>query len=132
LPVGRSGGTESYAAVRYRLRQRFGPATGRGCALCTATAMVWAYDGNDPAALIDVARGRYSLDLSRYRPLCRSCQRRASTAGAGALDVDRAVWLYRAGASSRGIAALLDVSPNTVLRALRSRDVPIRPRGRTR
>lgn len=101
--------------------------------MCTAPAAVWAYDGADPAVLVDVRRGRYSLDLDRYRPLCRSCHCRTARAGEAApLDVDRVAWLYEAGASSRGIAELLDVSPNTILRALRSRNVTIRPRGRTR
>lgn len=133
VPVNAPGGAESYASVRYRLRQSFGPATARCCATCDERAAVWAYDGTDTAALVDVRHGPYSLDLDRYRSLCRSCHRRAAgVGGAVALDVDRAVWLYQAGASSRGIAALLDVSPNTILRALRSRNVPIRPRGRTR
>lgn len=93
---------------------------------------MWSYDGTDPDERTDSARGyRYSLDLSRYRPLCRSCHRHATgPGGAGPLDVERAAWLYRAGASSRGIAALLDASPSAVLRALRTHGVPIRDRGR--
>jgi len=103
-----------------------GPAAGRPCAECSAPACVWSYDGADPTERIDPARGyRYSLDLARYRPQCRSCHRRTT-----ALDVERVARLYRAGASSAGIAALLDVSPATVLRALRSHDVPIRSRTR--
>lgn len=83
-----------------------------------------------------VAR-RYSLDPARYRPLCRFCHRRSvldraapvpvQRRGAPALDVDRAVRLYAAGASAAGIAGLLHVSPDAVLRALRAREIAIRP-----
>jgi hypothetical protein len=48
------------------------------------------------------------------------------------LDVERAAQLYRAGASARGIGAVLHTSPATVLRALRAHGVTIRPTGRTR
>lgn len=83
------------------------------------------------------ARRRYSLDPARYRPLCRFCHRRSvldraapvpePRRGAPALDVDRAVRLYTAGASAAGIAALLHISPDAVLHALRTREVAIRP-----
>jgi hypothetical protein len=49
------------------------------------------------------------------------------------LDVERAnraERLYRSGATARGIAAVLHVSPSAVLAALRTRDVLIRPVGR--
>jgi hypothetical protein len=55
----------SYHAVHMRLRRAFGPAKDRACAKCGAPAHHWAFDqaGGLP----------YSEDLSRYRPLCRSC-----------------------------------------------------------
>lgn len=114
----------SYAGLHRRLRAVRGPAAGRPCAECSAPACVWSYDGTDPDERNDPARGyRYSLDLARYRARCRSCHRRTT-----ALEVERVARLYRAGASSAGIAALLDISPTTVLRALRTQDVPIRSR----
>lgn len=80
---------------------------------------------------------RYSLDPGRYRPLCRFCHRRAvldraapvpePRRGAPVMDVERAARLYEAGASAAGIAGLLRVSPDAVLRALRARAVTIRP-----
>ncbi|HEY1972609.1 MAG TPA: hypothetical protein VGH89_31980 [Pseudonocardia sp.] len=77
---------------------------------------------------------RYSLDAARYRPRCRSCHRRASRRKIGQpLDpvrVQRAVWLYLAGASAAGIAALLGVSPGALRSALRAADVPLRAPGR--
>lgn len=125
----REPGTPSYSALRRRLRATRGPAAGHPCGDCCGPARVWSYDGRDPDERTDAVRGyRYSLDLAHYRPRCRPCHRRAL---AGPIDVARAARLYRAGASSAGIAALLDVSPATILRALRTHDVPIR-RSRTR
>jgi hypothetical protein len=82
-------------------------------------------------------RRRYSLDPARYRPLCRFCHRRAvldraapvpePARPAPAMDADRAARLYAAGASAAGIAGLLHVSPDAVLRSLRSRGITIRP-----
>lgn len=119
-----------YCAMRQRLATVRGPATAQPCAGCDREAQLWSYDGTDPDERTDPARGhRYSLDPARYRALCRSCHRRATARGvSGPLDVARAAWLYRAGASSRGIAAVLDASPSAVLRALRAHGVPIRSR----
>ncbi|RZT87331.1 hypothetical protein EV383_4250 [Pseudonocardia sediminis] len=122
-----------YAAAHRRVRAQRGPAAGRACAACTGPATLWSYDGTDPDEQTETGRGRrYSTDPARYRPLCRSCHRRATVRGAeaGGLDLERAVRLYRGGASARGIAVLLDVSPGTVLAALRAHGVAIRPRGR--
>lgn len=121
-----------YYALRRRLTTARGPAASLVCAECASPAGVWSYDGTDPDERTDPTRGyHYSLDLTRYRPRCRSCHRRATgPGGAGPLDVDRAAWLYQAGASSQGIGALLDASPSAVLRALRARGVPIRAHGR--
>lgn len=135
VPIGARASTgTSYCSVRRRLRAEHGPASARRCAVCARRGWVWSYDGTDPDEHTDPARGyRYSLDLTRYRPRCRSCHRRASgPGGAGPLDVERAARLYRGGASSRGIGALLDASPSAVLRALRTHGVPIRDRGRAR
>jgi len=97
---------------------------------------VWCYDGADPAERVDPRGRRYSLDPDRYRPSCRFCLRRAAADRRAAfprprrrprLDVERAARLYQAGASSRGLAALMGVSRDTVLRALRAHGVAIRP-----
>lgn len=124
-------GAGAYSSALRRVTAAQGPAAALACAECARPARVWSYDGADPAERTDPARGyRYSLDQARYRPRCRSCHRRAAgPAGAGPLDIERAAWLYRAGASSRGIAALLDASPSAVLRALRAHGVPIRHHG---
>jgi len=123
-----------YCAMRQRLVAVRGPATAQPCAGCNREAQLWSYDGADPDERTDPGRGhRFSLDPARYRALCRSCHRRATARGAaGPLDVERAAWLYRAGVSSRGIAAVLDASPSAVLRALRTHGVPIRSRRQDR
>ncbi|GAA3247674.1 hypothetical protein GCM10017691_57160 [Pseudonocardia petroleophila] len=127
-PIRDASVAPSYFTVRRRLTARRGPAAGRACAECPRPAQLWSYDGTDPDERTDPPRGyRYSLDLLRYRPRCRSCHRRSA---ARPIDAERVARLYRGGASSAGIAALLDSSPNTVLRILRANDVPIRSRTR--
>ncbi len=122
---------DSYWSVGQRLRAERGPASGRRCAGCAAPATCWSYDGTDPDEQSDPAKGyRYSLDLDRYQPRCRSCARRARRpAQAVAVDVERAARLYRAGASVGGIAALLGASRTAVHTALRAHGVPLRRPG---
>jgi hypothetical protein len=135
-PVGRRTlGGVSYWSVHERVKTERGPATAQRCAECAKPAVAWSYDGTDPDERTDPARGyHYSLDLHRYRPRCRSCHRRSTIHGptGGGLDVERAARLYRAGASSRGIGALLQASPSAVLSALRANGVEIRRPGRRR
>jgi len=129
----------SYSSAHQRVRTERGPATDQRCAECRGPAAVWSYDGTDPDERTDSTRGRrYSLDPGRYRPRCRSCHRHVVVARhrrSGALpelDVDRAVRLYRAGASARGIGALMHVGRGAVLAVLRAHGVPIRRSGHRR
>jgi len=137
-PVGGAG--TSYRAVLAQLRASRGAPDAQRCAECGGAGSVWSYDGADPDERTEPGRGRrYSLDPARYRPRCRFCHRRAyldaaaplevppARRAAPSLDVDRAVRLYTAGATAAGIAGLLHVSPQAVLRALRARDIAIRP-----
>jgi hypothetical protein len=119
-----------YWSVRRQLRAERGPASAQQCADCGGSARDWVYDSRDPDERTDPRLGcRYSLDLSRYTPRCRSCRQRAlATVRGPRLDPERAARLYRAGASGPGIAAYLGVSRATVYRALRSYGVPIRSR----
>jgi transposase-like protein len=132
-----------YRTALARVRAARGGPEVLGCAECGGPAVVWSYDGCCPHERVEPGRGRrYSLDPGRYRPRCRFCHRRAVVDRAEpvappprvagpAMDVERAVRLYAAGATASGIAGLLRVSPDAVLRALRAREVPIRPaRGR--
>ena len=129
----------SYGAALQRVRTRRGPASAQPCAGCGQAAAAWLYGGDDPEERRDGRGRRFSLDVDRYGPYCRFCHRRAVVdrraelprgVVAPAFDVERAARLYRAGASSTGIAALLHVSPAAVITALRNHDVPIRTRGR--
>lgn len=67
----------SYKAVHARLRAALGRASDHECRRCDRKAQDWAYDKSDPNALSEInARGatvKYSADLARYMPLCRSC-----------------------------------------------------------
>lgn len=68
-----------YATVHKRLRRRRGPASAHPCADCGATAQDWSYDGLDPEELEGQAGRdvlRYSTDLARYQPRCRTCHNR--------------------------------------------------------
>jgi hypothetical protein len=67
----------SYGAIHQRLWRKRGKAAEHPCATCGKPATQWAYDHSDPNEVMGpewhglvVA---YSLDLDRYRPLCRSC-----------------------------------------------------------
>ena len=136
LPVGRrTAGGASYWSVHQRLKTERGPASALRCAECGAAALDWSYAGGDPDERTEPRRGyRYSTDLTRYRPRCRSCHRRATVHGpfGQPLDVHRAARLYEAGASARGIGALLHASRDAVIGALRAQGVTIRPGGRAR
>lgn len=130
-------GGGSYWSVHQRLRTARGPAIRHGCADCSRPAALWSYTGGDPDERSDPRGLGYSLDLDRYRPRCRSCHRRATTArraprpraGRAVPDPDRVIRLYRAGASGPGIAALLGVSRTAIYTALRAHGQPLRPRG---
>ena len=138
LPVEvKTGGGIGYWACHERVKAQRGPASAQPCAECGAAATDWSYDGTDPDERTDPTRGyRYSLDPARYRARCRSCHRRATVAGRRprpasppVVDVERAAWLYRGGASARGIALLLGTSRTAVYTALRAHGVRMRPRG---
>jgi hypothetical protein len=128
----------SYAAARRRVRTERGPASAQVCAECGAAAVCWSYDGADPDERTHPVSGvRYSLDLARYRPRCRFCRRRRDRNSdltpvrrrAPNLDLARAVRLYQAGASCRGIGSVMGVSTEAVRAALRANGVVLRPSG---
>lgn len=66
-----------YEGAHYRVQAERGSASDHHCAECGATAAQWAYDYSDPAPLYG---GRwnspYSLDISRYSPMCVACHAR--------------------------------------------------------
>ena len=74
-----------YDSAHARVRRRRGPASALSCAHCGGPAKDWAYDHLDPAEQIDNRGGKalpFSLDLSHYMPLCRTCHRRFDLAQA--------------------------------------------------
>ena len=63
-----------YTALHHRIKAAFGPASSHQCARCTRQAQEWAYDHSDPEPLIENGKP-YSLDITKYVPLCRPCHR---------------------------------------------------------
>lgn len=127
----------SYPAALARVTARRGPVGELVCAECGAGAQCWSYDGTDPDERPRPGRGSfYSLDPGHYRPRCRSCHRRATVARGGGVvvlppeQIERVARLYRAGATLRGLAALLSVSPGVISAALRAARVELRRAGR--
>lgn len=68
------GDLASYHAIHQRLTANRGRAITRICR-CGAQAKQWSYDHTDPDERVS-SEGAYSLDLSRYVPLCVSCHKR--------------------------------------------------------
>ena len=74
----------SYRATHGRLWRARGRAAHHPCAGCGQPAHHWAYDHTDPYQLSQLWHGKpvvYSLDLSRYEPLCRSCHSKRDSHG---------------------------------------------------
>lgn len=140
VPIARTVTNEavlSLSGTHRRVRAVRGRAAGKRCAGCGGEAAVWRYDdGADPAECVDPQGRRYSLDPDWYRPSCRFCLQQAAADRHAVspglrrrpmLDVERAARLYASGVTSRGLAALMGVSRDAVLRALRAHGVTIRP-----
>lgn len=71
-----SGPRVGYGGLHARLRNTRGKASGHSCNHCGGPALQWAYDHSDPDPRVDRETGlEYSLDLSRYVPLCASCHK---------------------------------------------------------
>lgn len=128
------GASETYAAVHQRVHRMHGPASGYPCAACWSPADEWAYDRSDPDEIAgetwEGVAATYSLDLSHYVPLCRSCHRGIDGhfgARRPSLDMARAVELYGQGIGANTIAQEAGCSPQAVIYALRDAGVTIRP-----
>jgi hypothetical protein len=65
-----------YLGVHHRLRKVRGYAGEHPCQHCEDRADQWAYDHTDRDERQDPRRGPYSLDLTRYIPLCISCHKK--------------------------------------------------------
>lgn len=74
----------SYCGVHRRVLVAKGRAAEQSCSKCNAQAAQWAYTNDDPDELFDERGLRYSLDLTRYVPMCHSCHIRFDAAYRGA------------------------------------------------
>lgn len=87
----------SYNTMHVRLKCQLGPASRHSCSGCPAQAAEWAYDGADPNELIDAHNGfKYSVDVGRYRPLCKRCRRQEDAERRSACFGERDIWKARA------------------------------------
>lgn len=67
------GTTATYRSAHTWVAKDRGKAAGYDCAHCDGQAKQWAYDHGDPAELLSSEGYPYSLDTSRYIPLCLPC-----------------------------------------------------------
>ena len=67
----------SYVVMHVRIRKHRGPASQYTCWECgERQAMDWAYNHDDPSPVVGKWKGErvvYSIDVMRYRALCRRC-----------------------------------------------------------
>lgn len=64
----------TYATAHARVARSRGKASEYLCDLCPRRASDWAYNYTDPEELAEDGRP-YSLDATRYAPMCKSCHR---------------------------------------------------------
>jgi hypothetical protein len=76
------GDEVNYPGIHERLKALRGSATAYVCEHCDSDARDWAYDHTDPDQKFDPDNGPFSLDLTKYMPLCKSCHRRVDAANA--------------------------------------------------
>lgn len=74
---GFKGDEVGYLGVHCRLREKRGNADAHPCSMCDRRAKDWAYAHTDKDVRYDPKTGYpYSLKLTHYIPLCRSCHKR--------------------------------------------------------
>ena len=78
----------SYAQAHLRLKTDRGRPSQYRCVACGERAAEWAYTGDDPDELVDDRGLRYSLDQSRYEPMCHTCHVRRDRAALDGRSVD--------------------------------------------
>jgi hypothetical protein len=95
----------TYGTAHHRVAKRRGSASQHSCARCGGQAGDWAYSHADPDERADSAgkdAGKaYSVELTHYEPLCRSCHRRTDNAhrrmsGGGLRLAPVALWFVSA------------------------------------
>lgn len=78
----------SYSQAHLRLKTDRGRADQYECVTCGGNAREWAYMGGCPNELRDRVGKPYSLDQSKYEPMCVSCHRRHDRALADGRSVN--------------------------------------------
>lgn len=69
-----AGPAHTYVGMHLKVARKRGRAADHVCEDCGSGATDWAYDHSDPDQLYRPEYGSpYSLDVDRYRPLCRDC-----------------------------------------------------------
>lgn len=70
------GDDASYSLLHQRIARTRGLAASHACHECGGEAADWAYDHSDPDEKTDPKTGlAFSLDVSRYQPMCKSCHK---------------------------------------------------------
>lgn len=73
-------GHVSYEQAHLRLKTDRGRPSRYECVSCGDAAQEWAYTGGCPSEQTDRKGRAYSLDQTRYEPMCVSCHRRLDRA----------------------------------------------------
>lgn len=69
------GDAVSYSGAHQRLRRVRGHASNYVCTMCGKPGEEWAYDHTDPNPKVSALGHEFSLDPSRYQPMCIPCHR---------------------------------------------------------
>jgi hypothetical protein len=88
----------NYRAAHRAVVKARGKASEYQCTVCDETARDWSYDGLDPNDLTGNCDGHelnFSLDVSRYEPLCTACHKRRDTQVLRQSRRDRGGRIYR-------------------------------------
>lgn len=78
----------TYTQAHLRLKVDRGRAAEHTCIQCSEPAHEWAYMGGCPDELTHTNGVKYSLDQSRYEPMCMPCHRRHDRALADGRSID--------------------------------------------
>lgn len=107
----------SYAQAHLRLKTDRGRPDRHECIECGGGAREWAYMGGCPSELSENGKA-FSLDQSRYEPMCVSCHRRQDRALADGRTIDVCPQGHPWDAANTGIR--VKRSKNTGLRFCRA------------
>lgn len=91
----------THASAHGRCYSAWGSASQHGCVKCGGPAQDWAYDGTDPAQLIERTGQKagqiYSAWPEFYMPMCRLCHKGLDAAKAKAELLEYRLWKFDTG-----------------------------------